>query len=377
MNNFQHKHNMTADLIKANELHKVDPVFGQVSFDGHEQVVFCQDKDTGLKAIIGIHNTVLGPALGGTRMWKYSNEWEALNDVLRLSRGMSFKSSISGLNLGGGKAVIIGDAKTEKTPELMRRFGQFVDSLSGKYITAEDVGMETKDMDTVREVTKYVTGISEEKGGSGNPSPITAYGVFMGLKAAAKYQFGTDNLEGKKVLVQGIGHVGEVLVQHLTENGAIVTISDINEDRLHQVGSKYGAKIYTGNDLYAADVDIYAPCALGATINDDTIEKLQAKVIAGAANNQLANEVKHGQILKEKGILYAPDFLINAGGVINVYSELANLTKAQVMEKTENIYNTSLEIFDFATKNNVTTHAAALSIAQKRIDDRKNELQNK
>ena len=375
MNNFQTKtYRMTADLLKANELHKVDPVFGQVSFDGHEQVVFCNDKDTGLKAIIGIHNTVLGPALGGTRMWNYANEWEALNDVLRLSRGMSFKSSISGLNLGGGKAVIIGDAKTQKTPELMRKFGEYVNSLSGKYITAEDVGMETKDMDTVREVTQYVTGISEEKGGSGNPSPITAYGVFMGLKAATKYRFGSDNLEGKKVLVQGIGHVGEVLVQHLTESGAIVTIADINEDRLQQVGAKYGAKIYTGADLYSAEVDIYAPCALGATINDDTIHKIQAKVIAGAANNQLANEVVHGTILKDKGILYAPDFLINAGGVINVYSELANLTRAQVMEKTENIYNTSLEIFKFAETNNITTHQAAMSIAQKRIDDRKNEL---
>ena len=360
---------MTADLLKTNELHKVDPVFGQISFDDHEQVVFCQDKDTGLKAIIGIHNTVLGPALGGTRMWNYTNEWEAVNDVLRLSRGMSFKSSISGLNLGGGKAVIIGDAKTQKTPELMRRFGQFVDSLSGKYITAEDVGMETKDMDTVREVTKYVTGISESKGGSGNPSPITAYGVFMGLKAAAKYQFGTDNLEGKRVLVQGIGHVGEVLVDHLTKNGAVVTIADINEQRIEEVVKKYGAKAFTGADLYAADVDIYAPCALGATINDETINKIQAKVIAGAANNQLANEVMHGNLLKEKGILYAPDFLINAGGVINVYSELANLTSAQVMEKTENIYNTSLEIFKFAEINNITTHRAAMEIAQKRIDD--------
>jgi leucine dehydrogenase len=307
-------------------------------------------------------------------MWNYANEWEALNDVLRLSRGMSFKSSISGLNLGGGKAVIIGDAKTQKTPELMRKFGEYVNSLSGKYITAEDVGMETKDMDTVREVTQYVTGISEEKGGSGNPSPITAYGVFMGLKAATKYRFGSDNLEGKKVLVQGIGHVGEVLVQHLTESGAIVTIADINEDRLNAVGQKYGAKIFTGDDLYSAEVDIYAPCALGATINDATIHKIQAKVIAGAANNQLANEVIHGTILKDKGILYAPDFLINAGGVINVYSELANLTRAQVMEKTENIYNTSLEIFKFAETNNITTHQAAMSIAQKRIDDRKNEL---
>jgi leucine dehydrogenase len=365
---------MTSDVIKANELHKVDPVFGQLSFDNHEQVVFCNDKDTGLKAIIGIHNTVLGPALGGTRMWNYANEWEALNDVLRLSRGMSFKSSISGLNLGGGKAVIIGDAKSQKTPELMRKFGEYVNSLSGKYITAEDVGMETKDMDTVREVTPYVTGISEEKGGSGNPSPITAYGVFMGLKAATKYRFGSDNLEGKKVLVQGIGHVGEVLVQHLTESGALVTIADINEDRLNQVGSKYGAKIFTGADLYSAEVDIYAPCALGATINDDTIHKIKAKVIAGAANNQLANEVIHGTLLKEKGILNAPHFLINAGGVINVYSELAKLTRAQVIEKTENIYNTSIEIFKFAESNNITTHQAAMSIAQKRIDDRKNEL---
>lgn len=365
---------MTTEITTPKELQKMDPVFGQLSFDNHEQIVFCNDKDTGLKAIIGIHNTVLGPALGGTRMWNYANEWEALNDVLRLSRGMSFKSSISGLNLGGGKAVIIGDAKSQKTPELMRKFGEYVNSLSGKYITAEDVGMETKDMDTVREVTPYVTGISEEKGGSGNPSPITAYGVFMGLKAATKYRFGSDNLEGKKVLVQGIGHVGEVLVQHLTESGALVTIADINEDRLNQVGSKYGAKIFTGADLYSAEVDIYAPCALGATINDDTIHKIKAKVIAGAANNQLANEVIHGALLKEKGILYAPDFLINAGGVINVYSELANLTRAQVMEKTENIYNTSLEIFKFAESNNITTHQAAMSIAQKRIDDRKNEL---
>ena len=375
MNNFQLNSNrMTAELLKANELHKVDPVFGQVSFDGHEQVVFCHDKDTGLKAIIGIHNTVLGPALGGTRMWNYTNEWEALNDVLRLSRGMTFKNSISGLNLGGGKAVIIGDAKTQKTPELMRRFGQFVDSLSGKYITAEDVGMETKDMDTVNEVTKHVAGISVERGGSGNPSPVTAYGVFMGMKAAAKYKFGSDNLEGKSVLVQGIGHVGEVLVQHLTESGAIVTITDINEDRVHQVGAKYGAKIFTGADLYSADVDIYAPCALGATINDATINNIKASIIAGAANNQLANEAVHGKILKEKGILYAPDFLINAGGVINVYSELVKWTNAQVMEKTENIYNTALEIFKFADDNNITTHQAAFSVAQKRIDDAKNEL---
>ncbi|MEP3090537.1 MAG: Glu/Leu/Phe/Val dehydrogenase dimerization domain-containing protein, partial [Nonlabens ulvanivorans] len=262
-----------------------DPVFGQLSFDDHEQVVFCNDKDTGLKAIIGIHNTVLGPALGGTRMWQYDNEWAALNDALRLSRGMTFKSAITGLNLGGGKAVIIGDAKTQKTPEMMRRFGEFVHSLSGKYITAEDVGMTTGDMDTVREVTPYVTGISQEKGGAGNPSPITAYGVFMGMKAAAKYKYGSDVLEDKIVYVEGIGNVGETLVEYLTQEGAQVYIADINQDRLEEVSSKYGAKIYTGADLHAEKMDIYAPCALGATVNDNTIQKLQADIVAGAANN--------------------------------------------------------------------------------------------
>lgn len=293
---------MITEVVKPSEIHKVDPVFGQLSFDNHEQIVFCNDKDTGLKAIIGIHNTVLGPALGGTRMWAYNNEWEALNDVLRLSRGMTFKSAVTGLDLGGGKAVIIGDAKTQKTPELMRKFAEYVHSLSGKYITAEDVGMETADMDLVREVTPYVTGISESKGGSGNPSPITAYGVFMGMKAAAKFKFGSDNLEGKTVLVQGIGHVGESLVDHLTREGAQVMIADINQARLEQVRDAYGATIFGGEDLYSAPVDIYAPCALGAIINDDTINKIQAKVIAGAANNQLADEKKHGQMLLDRGL---------------------------------------------------------------------------
>ncbi len=367
---------MISEVINTNELHKLDPVFGQLSFDNHEQIVFCNDKDTGLKAIIGIHNTVLGPALGGTRMWQYNNEWEALNDVLRLSRGMSFKSAITGLNLGGGKAVIIGDAKAQKTPELMKRFGEFVHSLSGKYITAEDVGMETSDMDLVREVTPYVTGISESKGGAGNPSPITAYGVFMGMKAAAKYKFGTDVLEDKSVIVQGIGHVGESLVEHLTNEGAKVIISDINEARLNEVSDKYGATIYAGNDLYGEDVDIYAPCALGATINDATINNIRAKVIAGAANNQLADESKHGQLLKDKGIVYAPDFLINAGGIINVYAELENYGRTEIMRKTENIYNTTLEILNNAETNGITSHQAALNIAQGRIDARKKENAN-
>lgn len=364
---------MVTEVIKANDLTKVDPVFGQVSFNDHEQIVFCHDKDTGLKAIIGIHNTVLGPALGGTRMWKYANEWEALNDVLRLSRGMTYKSAVSGLNLGGGKAVIIGDAKTEKTPEMMRKFGEFIHSLSGKYITAEDVGTTTPDMDIIRDVTPHVTGISESRGGSGNPSPVTAYGVYMGMKAAAMHQFGSNNLGGKKVLVQGTGHVGETLIDYITKEGAQVFISDINEARMQEMSAKYGAKIYEG-DIYSADVDIYSPCALGATVNDDSIARLKATVIAGAANNQLANEQVHGRMLQEKGILYAPDFLINAGGIINVYGEIVGYGKEEAMKRTENIYNTTLEIFSFAEANNVTTHQAAMAVAQQRIDDRKKEM---
>ncbi len=364
---------MTTEVVNTNELQKIDPVFGQLSFDDHEQIVFCNDKDTGLKAIIGIHNTVLGPALGGTRMWSYNSEWDALNDVLRLSRGMTFKSAVTGLNLGGGKAVIIGNAKTQKTPELMKRFGEFVHSLSGRYITAEDVGMETSDMDLVRTVTPYVTGISEEKGGAGNPSPITAYGVFMGMKAAAKYAYGSDLLEDKVIYVEGIGNVGEALVENLSNEGAKIYISDINQERLEEVRDKYGVEIYGGSNLYAEEMDIYAPCALGATVNNHTIHQINAKVIAGAANNQLADEQKHGLMLREKGIVYAPDFLINAGGIINVYAELENYDRQEIIRKTENIYNTTLEILSNAETNGITTHQAAFNVAQARIDARKKE----
>ena len=364
---------MTTEVVNTNELQKIDPVFGQLSFDDHEQIVFCNDKDTGLKAIIGIHNTVLGPALGGTRMWSYNSEWDALNDVLRLSRGMTFKSAVTGLNLGGEKAVIIGNAKTQKTPELMKRFGEFVHSLSGRYITAEDVGMETSDMDLVRTVTPYVTGISEEKGGAGNPSPITAYGVFMGMKAAAKYAYGSDLLEDKVIYVEGIGNVGEALVENLSNEGAKIYISDINQERLEEVRDKYGVEIYGGSNLYAEEMDIYAPCALGATVNNHTIHQINAKVIAGAANNQLADEQKHGLMLREKGIVYAPDFLINAGGIINVYAELENYDRQEIIRKTENIYNTTLEILSNAETNGITTHQAAFNVAQARIDARKKE----
>ena len=364
---------MTVNSYSADELKKVDPVFGQISFDHHEQVVFCHDKDTGLKAIIGIHNTVLGPALGGTRMWNYTSEWEALNDVLRLSRGMTYKSAISGLDLGGGKAVIIGDSKKDKTPEMIQAFARYVDSLSGRYITAEDVGTTTADMDLIHTITPSVTGISESLGGSGNPSPVTAYGVYMGLKAATKFQYGSDDLAGKIIYVQGAGNVGETLVKHLTESGAKVFITDINRERVEEVSKKYGASIYEGNDLFSEEMDIYAPCALGATVNDETIAKLKAKVIAGAANNQLAVEGVHGKMLQDKDIVYAPDFLINAGGIINVFGEIAKYDAAEAIRRTENIYNTTLDILNLAKEQNITTNQAAMRMAEERIEKKKKE----
>lgn len=365
-----------SDLKILDETTVDGPVFASEAFKGHEQVVFCQDEETGLKAIIGIHSTVMGPALGGTRMWQYKSEAAALRDVLRLSRGMTFKAAISGLNLGGGKAVIIGDSRKDKTDALMRKFGQFVNSLSGRYITAEDVGINTHDMEMVKMETDHVTGIPVSMGGSGDPSPVTAYGVFMGMKAAAKYRWGSDNLAGKKVLVQGIGHVGETLVRHLVESDAIVTINDIHEDRIQEVSSKYGTQIYRGNNVFENDMDIYAPCALGATVNTDSIEQMSCEIIAGAANNQLADENLHGEMLMKKGILYAPDFLINAGGLINVYSEIVKYDREEALKKTENIYNTTLDIFARAEEEGVSTHLAALHEAALRISKRKMEQDN-
>jgi leucine dehydrogenase len=344
-------------------------VFGHESFKGHEQVVFCHDPETGLKAIIGIHSTVLGPALGGTRMWNYADEGEALRDVLRLSRGMTFKASLAGLNLGGGKAVIIGDARTQKSPELMARFGQFVNSLSGRYITAEDVGINTADMEVVKRHTDHVTGIPVSMGGSGDPSPVTAYGTFVGMKACAQYKWGSDDLAGKRVVVQGIGHVGETLVKYLTGAGAEVFIHDIYPERVEAVAGLYGAKPIAADQVYSMDADIYAPCALGATVNDQTLSVLKAGIIAGAANNQLADEVRHGQMVKERGIIYAPDFMINAGGLINVYSEIARYSAEESMQKTAKIYDTTLRILELAEQKDWTTHEAALYLAQQRIDE--------
>ncbi|MBK6447222.1 MAG: Glu/Leu/Phe/Val dehydrogenase [Bacteroidetes bacterium] len=344
-----------------------DFVFGNPSFADHEQIIFCYDKATGLKAIIAIHDTTLGPALGGTRMWDYKSEAEALNDVLRLSRGMTYKAAISGLGLGGGKAVIFGDSKKDKTPEMFRKYGKFIESMNGRYITAEDVGTNTTDMVYIREMTKHVTGLPENMGGGGDPSPVTAYGVFMGLKAAVKESFGSDNLNGKKVMVQGVGHVGENLVRFVTEQGAKVYVADLNQEQLNATAAKYGAEIVSLDAVYDMDVDIYSPCALGATLNTENINKLRCAVVAGAANNQLADENIHGKMLTEKGILYAPDFLINAGGLINVYSELKGYDRKTAMEQSEKIYDTTLEIFKKAKAEDITTAAAAKKIAEERI----------
>ncbi|MBE7442329.1 MAG: Glu/Leu/Phe/Val dehydrogenase [Flavobacteriales bacterium] len=336
-----------------------------MSVYNHEQVVFCQDKATGLKAIIAVHNTVCGPALGGTRMWNYTSEADAVTDVLRLSRGMTYKNALAGLNLGGGKAVIIGDSKTQKNEALFRRFGKFVDSLSGKYITAEDVGISPQDMTWVNMETNHVAGLP---GKSGDPSPVTAFGVYMGIKACAKQQFGSDSLAGKKVAVQGVGHVGEYLVKHLTAEGAKVYITDINEELLKRVATTYKAEVVGLNDIYDLDMDIYAPCALGATINDDTLSRLKCSIIAGAANNQLKQEDKHGKIVMEKGLIYAPDFMINAGGVINCYAEVANLSAEWAMAKAEDIYNTTTNILKRSKDQNIPTYAIANQMAEERIE---------
>lgn len=347
-----------------------NPVIAQMVLNNHEQVVFCNDNDTGLKAIIAIHNTVLGPSMGGTRMWAYKNEVEALTDVLRLSRGMTYKSSVAGLNLGGGKAVIIGDAKTQKNEALMRRFGKFVNSLSGKYITAEDVGISTKDMEYIKMETDFVSGLPENMGGSGDPSPVTAYGVYISMKAAAKEKWGSDSLSGKKIVVQGIGHVGENLVKYISKENAAVFIYDINQERLKSIAAETKSTVITNAEsLYDLEMDIYAPCALGATVNSDTLSRLKCSIICGAANNQLEDENLHGKMVMEKGILYAPDFVVNAGGIINVYYELEGYNRERSMAHAEKIYDTTSSIFKMSREQQIPTYMAANRLAEKRIAD--------
>lgn len=346
-----------------------NPIFNQLSHLGHQQVLFCNDEETGLKAIIAIHNTVLGPALGGTRMWAYENEAEAFNDVLRLSQAMTYKAAITGLNLGGGKAVIIGDSRIEKTEAMMRRFGKFIQNLNGLFITTQDVGTSPKDMEYIRMETQYVTGIPEAMGGSGDLSPVTARGVFMGIKACVRELFGTDSLAGKSVAVQGTGHVGENLVSLLRAENAKVFVSDINEERLIKVAKRYGAEAVNNNKLFDLDFDIYAPCALGSTVNSETIARLKCAIIAGSANNQLADEKADGQLLLDKGILYAPDYLINAGGLINCYSELSGYSRKRTIQLAENIYEATREVLKKSKQENIPTNIAANKIAEKRIAD--------
>jgi leucine dehydrogenase len=280
---------------------------------------------------------------------------------------MTYKNALAGLNIGGGKAVIIGDARKQKSEALMRRFGKFVNSCGGKYITAEDVGISTRDMEYVRLETKHVVGLPEYLGGSGDPSPVTAYGVYMGMKASQKELSGSDSLSGKKVVVQGVGHVGEYLVEHLVKEGADVTICDIYDDRVNAVVKKYGVKAVDAKDVYDIPMDIYSPCALGATINDDTLDRLKCSIVCGAANNQLKDEKVHGQEVLKRGILYAPDYLVNAGGIINCYWEIVGYNRNAALAQAEGIYQTALNIFNISKTDSIPTYLAANQLAEARI----------
>jgi leucine dehydrogenase len=337
----------------------------------YEQLVLCQDKESGLKAIICIHDTTLGPALGGTRMWTYASEEAALEDALRLAKGMTYKNAAAGLNLGGGKTVIIGDPRKDKNEAMFRAFGRYIQGLNGRYITAEDVGTTVADMDLIHEETEFVTGISPAFGSSGNPSPVTAYGVYRGMKAAAKEAFGSDSLEGKTVAVQGVGNVAFTLCRHLHEEGAKLIVTDINKDAVARAVEEFGAKAVDTDEIYSVECDIYAPCALGATINDETIPQIKAKVVAGAANNQL-KETRHGDTLHEMGIVYAPDYVINAGGVINVADELYGYNRDRAMKKVETIYDNIEQVINISKRDGIPTYVAADRLAEERINTMRN-----
>jgi leucine dehydrogenase len=352
-------------MSQENKPAEMSAVTEKMALHNHEQVVFSQDNETGLKSIIAIHNTTLGPAVGGTRMWLYASESEALTDVLRLSRGMTYKSALAGLNIGGGKAVIIADSRKDKNEALMRSFGKFVDGLGGRYITAEDVGIGTRDMEYVKMETDHVVGLPDYMGGGGDPSPVTAYGVYMGMKASMKEQTGSDSLSGKSVLVQGVGHVGEYLVEYLVKENADVIITDIHQDRVKEVVSKYGVRAVAPEDVFTTKMDVYSP--LGATINTDSLSKLTCGIICGAANNQLAIEEEDGRRLLEKGILYAPDYLVNAGGIINCYWEIIGYNRSASLSQAEQIYQTTLKIYSLSKERQIPTYLAANQLAEERI----------
>jgi leucine dehydrogenase len=338
-------------------------IFEFLQKDRYEQVVLCQEELSGLKAIIAIHNTTLGPALGGTRMWTYLSEEEATIDALRLARGMTYKAATAGLNLGGGKAVIIANPAMGSREELFRAFGRFVESLGGRYITAEDVGTTVQDMDYVRMETRHVTGYS---GGSENPSPATAFGVWYGMKAAALEAFGSESLTGKVVAVQGIGSVGYHLCRHIMEEGGKLVVSDINEQAIHRVTRELQVEVVSPAEIAAVECDIFAPCALGAVVNDDTIHRLNCRIIAGAANNVL-HEERHGELLEQRGILYIPDFVINAGGLINVADELQGYKKERAYARIKNIFQNVQQVLAIAKRDGLTTNQAAIRLAEERI----------
>ncbi|MEX2583788.1 MAG: Glu/Leu/Phe/Val dehydrogenase [Gemmatimonadota bacterium] len=338
-------------------------IFELISEHGHEQVVLCHEPSCGYKGIIAIHDTTLGPALGGTRFWNYATDGEAFIDALRLSRGMTYKASVAGLNLGGGKSVIIGDHKTKRREPVFRAHGRFIESLGGRYITAEDVGTSVTDMDYVHMETNHVTGLP---GTSGDPSPLTAYGTYRGIKAAALAKFGSDQLRGRTIAVQGLGNVGYHLCGHLASEDVELIVTDIDEGRVRKVVEEFGAESVAPDAIYGVEADVYAPCALGATISDETIPRLQVEIVAGAANNVLA-EPRHGDVLHEKGILYAPDYVINAGGLISVYGELKGWSGEQAMRKAAEIYTTLNSLFELAKHEEMPTYRAADRIAERRI----------
>ncbi|HED65978.1 MAG TPA: Glu/Leu/Phe/Val dehydrogenase [Planctomycetes bacterium] len=340
----------------------------EIQVDGYEKVVRCRDEETGLHALIAVHDTTLGPALGGMRMLPYVNEDEALFDVLRLSKGMTYKSAVADLNLGGGKSVIIGNPKTDKTPELFHAMGRFVDSLGGLYITAEDMNIGIADLEAVRENTRWVVGLSRESGSSGNPSPYTAQGCLHGLRAVMEELFGTDELSGRSVLIQGVGAVGGALALLLKERGVEVTICDIDHAKVKRLSEQYGYKVVPEEGHHTTEVDVYAPCARGAGINDDTIPGLRCKAVAGSANNQLL-EPRHAQDLKDRGILYAPDYVLNAGGIINVYMELQDggYDEEAALKRIATIYDNLKKVFEIARTEDINTRDAAARLAERRI----------
>ena len=348
-------------------------ILNQMQLENHEQVNFFHDPKTNLKAIIAIHSTELGPSLGGCRMMEYESEQNALFDVLRLAKGMTYKSAIAGLKLGGGKSVIIGNSKTDKTDELLEKFGEFIDSLGGRYITAEDMGMNVKDMEIIKRKTNHVTGLAKDLGGSGDPSEVTSYGTYMGILSAVKFKLNKDNLDGLRIMVQGLGNVGMKLIDYLAKHDINLFVSDIDADKVSDCVSSFGATPIAEKDVYDLDANIYCPCAVGATVNDKTIDRLNFDIIAGAANNVLENYEKHGNILFRKNILYAPDYVINAGGVINIYNELGEYNKIDVFKQVEKIYDNLLNIFVESEKQNIATNIVSDLLAEKIINEHKND----